>query len=282
MADPTLVDHGRIHPVPPVPFPDRDRPVPHLQVPLTSFVGREREIETLTALLRRPGVRLVTLTGPGGVGKTRLAIAVAEEVTNDFPGGIWCVALAPVRDPALVAATVAQTLGVRETPNRTNEANITEFLRERRALLILDNFEHLLCAGPVITDLLSDCPELTLLVTSRAVLRLSGEHGVAVPPLPLPTVDSAFGADHPFESEAVQLFLERASAARSDFAVDETDAPTIVAICEKLDGLQLAIELAVRGFSIGALVRPAELADRWRPGLARATAHHARYRCLEL
>src|SRR6266508_5471667 len=115
MADPTPTDRSRIQAVAPVPFPDRDRPRPHLPLPLTSFVGRRREVTAVADLLRRPGVRLVTLTGPGGVGKTRLALAVAAEVADDFPDGVWFVALASVRDPTLIAATIAQTLEVQET-----------------------------------------------------------------------------------------------------------------------------------------------------------------------
>jgi predicted ATPase/DNA-binding CsgD family transcriptional regulator len=244
MADPTPADRSRIEPVPLVPLGDRDRTRPQLPVPLTSFVGREREVVAVAELVRRPGVRLVTLTGPGGVGKTRLAIRVADEVAADFPDGVWFVVLAPVRDPALVAATVAQALGVPETATRTVEEGIRAVLQDRRALLVLDNLEHLPDAGPPLADLLSACPRLSVLVTSRAVLRVSGEHGVPVPPLSLPKAATASGADRPLEAEAVQLFVERAAAARSDFALGESDAQTIAAICEKLDGLPLAIELA--------------------------------------
>ena len=257
MADRTPADLSRIHPVPLVPVPDRERPRPHLPLPLTSFVGREREVVAACDILRRPGVRLVTLTGPGGVGKTRLAIRVATEVANDFPDGVWFVALAPVRDATLVAATLAQTLGIGETPTRSIEEGLRAFLRERRALLVLDNLEHLLDAGPLIAGLLSACPSLTMLATSRAVLRVSGEHGVAVPPLPVSPVDSASGRDRRLASDAVRLFVERASAARSDFTVTETEAPTVTAICEKLDGLPLAIELAaarVTSLSLTALL----------------------------
>src|SRR5262245_2659981 len=161
MADPTPTDRARLQPVSPVPFPDRDRPRPHLPLPLTSFVGREREVAAVADLLRHPGVRLVTLTGPGGIGKTRLAIRLGEEVATVFLAAVWFVPLAPIRDPALVAVTIAQTLELRETASRTAVESIRECLRERRALLVLDNFEHVLDAGPLVTVLLSTCPELT-------------------------------------------------------------------------------------------------------------------------
>ncbi len=237
-------------PVPLRPLDQRGIPVDRLPRPLTSFVGREREVASLVARLRDEQVRLLTLTGPGGVGKTRLAIRAAEETAGDFPDNVWFVGLAPVSDPAGVATAIARALDVRESGTRPITAGIREFLRDGRALLVLDNFEHLLDAAPLTADLLTACPSLTILVTSRAVLRVSGEHNVAVPPLSLP---HSSGAELPSDystsrlihsSDAVRLFVERARAARSDFALAEEDGPEIVELCRRLDGLPLAIELA--------------------------------------
>jgi predicted ATPase/DNA-binding CsgD family transcriptional regulator len=218
--------------------------------PLTSFIGREREIELVADRLLRDDVRLVTLTGPGGVGKTRLAIRVGEAVRGVFSDGIWFVALAPVRDPALVTSTIADVLGVHETATRTLAQGLVEVLRDRRALLILDNFEHLLESGPLLTDLLASCPDVTVLVTSRAALHLSGEHDIAVPPLSLlrrlgeeAVGQEGAGLSHDV-SEAVALFWERARATRADCALTAANQRTVAEICRRLDGLPLAIELA--------------------------------------
>jgi non-specific serine/threonine protein kinase len=224
--------------------PPERSPLGDLPLPLTSFVGREGEVAAVAVLLGDVAVRLVTLTGPGGVGKTRLALRVAEELAGGFPDGVWFVPLAPVRDPALVADAVAGVLGVRETASRTFVAGLQGFLRDKQALLLLDNLEHVLEAAPLATDLLSTCPRLKILATSRAALRLSGEHGFAVPPLALPDLADLPPLDRLSETPAVRLFVERARATRADFALTAGNAAAVTQVCHRLDGLPLAIELA--------------------------------------
>jgi predicted ATPase/DNA-binding CsgD family transcriptional regulator len=251
MADPTPADRGRIHPVDPVPFPERERGPVQLPAPLTSFVGREREVAAVVELLRRPGVRLVTLTGPGGVGKTRLALAVAAEAVAAFADGAVFVPLAPIRDPALVLPTVAHALGFRDGGDRPLAARLATALRDRTVLLVLDNLEQVLDAGPQLAELLAGCPGLTVLATSRALLRVSGEHDFPVAPLA--------------RTEAVALFVARAEAAIPGFSLAAGDAASVAALCDRLDGLPLAIELAaarVRVLSPRAL--EARLTERLR------------------
>ena len=216
---------------------------PTLPVPPTPLVGREREIRETVDLLKREDVRLVTLTGPGGVGKTRLALAVATALSAEVDD-LTFVSLAPVRDPALVISAIAQALGVREDVNRSLTDATVSVLDERRVLLILDNFEQVLEAAPLVATLLAACPHLLVLVTSRAVLHLSGEHTVGVPPLMLPEPMHERTLEQLARSPAIRLFVARAAAARAGFILTEINAPMVAGICRRLDGLPLAIELA--------------------------------------
>ncbi|HET8522385.1 MAG TPA: NB-ARC domain-containing protein, partial [Thermomicrobiales bacterium] len=241
------VDPSGIAPASLTPLPSRTfgskRNVP---LPLTTFVGRRRELAAAAALLVRDDIRLLTLIGPGGVGKTRLAlaVAVARTVAADFTSGVIFVPLAPIHDPDLVAPTIAQALGVQEVGGRPLIEGLGASLRDRRLLLVLDNFEQVVTASGMLATLLAVCPFLTILVTSRTRLNISGEQLFPVPALAVPEINRGLSVDQIGETDAIRLFVERAQRVNPAFALTEGNAGNIAAICHQLEGLPLAIELA--------------------------------------
>jgi predicted ATPase/class 3 adenylate cyclase/Tfp pilus assembly protein PilF len=216
----------------------------NLPIQPTPLLGREEQVAAVTALLRREGIRLVTLTGPGGIGKTRLALQVAAELVDAFADGVWFVRLSMLTDPTLVVPTIAQTLGVKEPGSQPIAETLREHLRVKHVLLVLDNCEQVVGAATEVAGLLAACPGLHVLATSRLPLHLRGEKVYAVPALPLATPDDAKAPEWLAQYAAVALFIERARDARSDFAVTVANAPAIAEVCTRLDGLPLAIELA--------------------------------------
>jgi predicted ATPase len=219
----------------------------NLPVQRTGFVGREKEVAAARELLLRGNVRLVTITGPGGIGKTRLALQVASGLVERFPGGIHFVALSSLSDPALIASTISQSLGIRESGGHSPLQMIKESLQDSSRgpmLLLLDNFEHLMQAAPVVAELLAFGPSLQIMVTSRAALHLYGEHEFPVLPLAMPDAHTVLPVDALSQYPAVALFVQRAAAARPDFELNRVNAAAVTEICARLDGLPLAIELA--------------------------------------
>ena len=215
----------------------------NLPAPPTPLIGREQEVARLCEILQRADVRLLTLTGSGGVGKTRLALQVAIDLETDFVDGVYFVSLAAVRDSQFVFPTIAQSLGISQS-GETSPLDRLKIHLFGQQLLVLDNFEQVLPAAPHLAELLAACPELKVLVTSRSLLRLAGEHEFAVLPLPIPNVQSFISAKSLLQFESVRLFLSRAQALKPELELDESNALAIAQICARLDGLPLALELA--------------------------------------
>jgi predicted ATPase/DNA-binding SARP family transcriptional activator len=251
----------------PVPLP-RIAPVEgarfdNLPVPPNPLVGRARELEALQDLLWDAAVRVVTITGVGGTGKTRLALAIAHQVAEEFDDGVCYVSLGAIGDPALVLPTIARTLRIPEARERPPAELLSDHLRERQLLLVLDNFEQVDAAGPLVAEVLETCPRLKVLVTSRVPLHLRAEHVFPAFPLPVPLPRrDQYGAIRPDVASsyaAIALFCQRARAVRPDFALSTENAATVTSLCARLDGLPLAIELAAARM---AWMTPDELLDR--------------------
>ena len=250
-------------------LPGRDAPwqntIPrtNVPIPLTSFIGREKEVEELVRLLGEN--RLLTLAGPGGVGKTRLAIQSSNKLLSQFKDGVWWVELAPLTDENLLPQAVTKSLGVREIANQPLKETLSNFLRSKQLLLVLDNCEHLITGCIQLADrLLGTCPNLKILVTSREGLGLTGEEVWSVPILSLPDPKQVSLLDLLMHYEGIRLFVERARAVRSDFSLTELNALSVAQVCQRLDGMPLAIELAaarVKMMSVGEIAK--RLDDRF-------------------
>jgi predicted ATPase/DNA-binding SARP family transcriptional activator len=253
-APPPVRGAGSVPTRPPTTATSRDAEERRHNLPVqrTPLIGREAEVAAAAELVRRDDVGLVTFTGPGGTGKTRLALQVAAELAEEFSDGVFLVSLAPISDPERVVDAISQTLGVLESGNRPLMASLKEHLRPRRLLLLLDNFEQILSAAPVVAELLAAAPGLKVLVTSRAILRLREEREFPVPPLALPAIangraarpSATLSAEGALASASVRLFVDRAEAATTSFTLTDESAPAVAEICRRLDGLPLAIELA--------------------------------------
>ncbi|NIS79552.1 MAG: tetratricopeptide repeat protein, partial [Anaerolineales bacterium] len=235
----------------------------NLPVLSTPLLGREEDLAAAKKLITQPEVRLLTLTGPGGIGKTRLALELALELSRDFQDGVFLIPLVSVTDPSDVPAAIARTLGVRDFGTRPLLDLLIERLRTQHLLLLLDNFEHVIPAVGLITALLENCKELKILVTSREVLRVSSEYNFAVGPLALPDPLNTQDIGSIEQNPAIQLFLHRAASYSRGFKLTEQNVPVIAQICSRVDGLPLAIELAAARIKSLA---PQELLKRLQPG----------------
>jgi predicted ATPase/DNA-binding XRE family transcriptional regulator len=231
---------------PPVLSERSQKPEPFWKMPLafTSFIGREQEVDAVCAMLRRPDIRLITLLGAGGIGKTRLAMEIARVMRGDFAGGVCFVPLTSISDPTLVVPTISEALDIQESGTLSIIEQVKTALRDKHFLLLLDNFEQVVTAAPFIEELLAVCSNLKVLVTSRAVLHLQAEHEFHVAPLPLPALNALPEAEMLAQYASVALFVQRAQSRLPTFQLTQRNARAIAEICVRLDGLPLAIELA--------------------------------------
>jgi predicted ATPase/class 3 adenylate cyclase len=226
-----------------------DKPT-NLPARLTPVIGRQAEIAAMARLITADGLRLLTLTGPGGVGKTRLALEIGAEILDAFDDGVFFVPFASITDASLVVPTITRALGLSESSSRTAAETLADHLAGRKLALVLDNLEQVAEAGPEIGALLVACPRLVVVVTSRAPLRLAGERASAVPPLDLPTLGHLSNVEALYGNESVALFVARAQAVRADFELTSDNAAAVAEICRRVDGLPLAIELAAARISV--------------------------------
>lgn len=228
-----------------VPIESTHHPLTDVPMPRNPLIGREHELAGACDLLTRDDVGLVTLTGAGGAGKSRLGIHIALHLRDHFKDGVYLVKLEPISDPNLVIPTIAETLGIRETPGGQPLAEmLKDYLRDKQILLLLDNFEQIVAAAPKIAELMETCPQVKFVVTSRAPLHLRSEKEFAVPPLAAPVLKQVPDLCCLSQYTAVELFVQRAQSIKSDFKVTNENAPAVAEICHRLDGLPLAIELA--------------------------------------
>lgn len=243
----------------PAPWTTRQRKAINLPTPLTPILGRDREVSRIRDLFIQPDKRLVNLIGPPGIGKTRLSIAIAAAILDTFVDGACFIPLAPINDPELIAVTISQVLGLAEESHRTPENALIGYFRSKQTLLILDNFEHLLSAAPLVVNLLQECDQLKILVTSRSALHIRGEIQFPVNPLALPELTNHPNINDLLAYPAVALFVSRAQAENMDFSINEQNAPAVIGICAQLEGLPLALELAAAWIK---LLSPQEILER--------------------